>query len=508
MSEPEAIISQEIIKSLPDLHKNITKPEEFLEITAWDCLIILKDWLNSSLDKIKTEIKNCEDRDCIIEYLSFVIYDYKDLNISEKDFINICIENDAIFLLLISLDLFPNEANSILDYYLKQNEYETIKTIIENNEKENSKILEKYLEKKDQNYINSILEIFFKTEENTVTLKLFLINLDIFWDEKEILEFLLKNNSEKLEKLMHKYIILYNFSNPVIDFYIKHFERNLIKSFEKIHFYDKATLKSIEIKIAEIKKMKNSKSLLKKYFYELKDLIKIFNESIKESEKINSNLQNKLIWIIIKKINSVYLKNINNIDELVNKNETIIASTLFELFNNDWIDYNFLNRLWFSLYSTDVSEKYEGLKEKIVSDFMELYKQNYDNKNFFYEIEKSLNTSFQTKWTQIYMLHRRWEILFTSFLEPTEQWIYWWWFNTNLDFAHYWFWAEFLSEIIKEKWEDNDFICTVTSEIEWKENPRYKTLLRLYKKFWFEKFWELKNSSSRYIKLKRKKTNK
>ena len=228
----------------------------------------------------------------------------------------------------------------------------------------------------------------------------------------------------------------------------------------------------------------------------------LFNEYLELYTKVYSSMNKEDVFFWN------YLQNMDIISSFFNQKKNEYKDNIAELLKRCFIDYD--------IYQTWSLSKNE--KDNIKLSIMVLYSNSYQaekwihdferNKDFMREIDEQIDWYLDSDNVEFHFLSVRYASVVSSFFKEVSEWnLYWWWLNMNSQFAKSRIWFTFFEMLLNEKWLNNNLECTVTTEIEWKENNWYKGLLKTYGKFWFKEYWEWKTKYSKFIKLKREKTN-
>ena len=278
-------------------------------------------------------------------------------------------------------------------------------------------------------------------------------------------------------------------------------------------------LKIADSDISEIDK----KNIFDKYNY-LVDTI--FEEINNQFWHLEWEEKKEIFQIVVKELNFLFkdigtilddydlqwLKNINNILENTKKDfikSWVIFKSLKEKNINTLDDLSDIGIKYEKVNSLSLSE---SRKKEILYDFRSLYEDNYDLETqwvFIDEmidwLENSLNSDENIDFYLFFINDK--PILSWYFKGIEKTWErYFWWFNWASSFEWYsiWFWA--LEKILDEEWKDSDVNALILSDTNWFENI-FKSFLEIkYLELGFELWGTIKEWSSNYIEIKRKKS--
>ena len=278
-------------------------------------------------------------------------------------------------------------------------------------------------------------------------------------------------------------------------------------------------LKIADSDISEIDK----KNIFDKYNY-LVDTI--FEEINNQFWHLEWEEKKEIFQIVVKKLNFLFkdigtilddydlqwLKNINNILENTKKDfikSWVIFKSLKEKNINTLDDLSDIGIKYEKVNSLSLSE---SRKKEILYDFRSLYEDNYDLETQWVFIDEMINWLEKSLESgeniDFYLFHINDKpILSWYFKEDKKTWEkYFWWFNWASSFEWYsiWFWA--LEKILDEEWKDSDVNALILSDTNWFENI-FKSFLEIkYLELGFELWGTIKEWSSNYIEIKRKKS--
>lgn len=261
------------------------------------------------------------------------------------------------------------------------------------------------------------------------------------------------------------------------------------------------------------------KSIFEKYI----NLIKEVNISIDEQvDKIEWLDRDQLFKEFVNKVNDIFIwvdkilddddpdnyeEDLKEIEVLLNntKQEYIESGIFFKnLKDKNITNLDDLEKIWIDHKKVKLFEMNWLEKSKIKEDLIKLYYDNYDSEeqwNFLKEIESWLDNML--KWSnevEFYMFYVDWNPVLSSYFKKEENWeLYWWWFNWKDNFQEYGFWFWIFEKLLEEK-KDENINWIVFKKVEWKKN-RYKSLLRIYEKYWFLQYWNWNMDNASFIKM-------
>jgi hypothetical protein len=220
-----------------------------------------------------------------------------------------------------------------------------------------------------------------------------------------------------------------------------------------------------------------------------------------------SKLNNFLKWIDI----SIWNDDLESIEKQLDdtKQDFIKSGLIFRNIKDKTINsLEDLEKVGIIYKKYNLTNMSSDEKIKVNQELISLYYENYDidtQWNFLHDIDAwlgdMLNWNNEVEFYIFYV--GKTPILSTYLKHITDKSFYQGWLNAKTNFQDYRFWFWVFSKLLEiNRWKEINF--TVTKEIEWKENSRYKMLLRLYERYWFYIVWEWENKYSKFLKLSNK----